>query len=60
MELLDIQHGGSVEIYPLIKQTDDALLIRNITIELSSFLNYPFPPVLLSQLGMCISFYTSL
>lgn len=48
MELLGIQHGNAVHIYYMENQGES---ISQISIELSTLLNYPFPSVVLSQLG---------
>lgn len=54
MELLAIQHGANVNIHLVSKHTNNSNAIDTISIELSPLLNYPFPTVLLSQLGMTI------
>lgn len=48
MELLGIQHGNVVHISSMENQVES---ISEISVELSTLLNYPFPSVVLSQLG---------
>ena len=52
MEMMSIQHGSQVQILCVSDQDYLMNCIDDITIEISTLNNYPFPSILLSQIGI--------
>lgn len=52
MEMMSIQHGSQVQILCVSDQDYLMNCIDDITIEISTLINYPFPSILLSQIGI--------
>ena len=52
MEMMSIQHGSQVQILCVSDQDYLMNCIDDITIEISTLINYPFQSILLSQIGI--------
>lgn len=52
MEMMCIQHGSQVQILCVPDQDYLMNCIDDIIIEISTLNNYPFPSILLSQIGI--------